>query len=46
MTELVEIFEFFRVVGLLSSFYIEMSHSVGEVKCRSRNAEHDFVGDD
>jgi len=31
-------------VGLSKSFYIEMSHSVGEIKCRSWNTEPDFVG--
>ena len=31
-------------VGLWRSFYIEMLHSVDEMKCRSWNAEHDFVG--
>ena len=32
------------LVGLSKSFYNEMSHSVGEMKCRSRNANHDFFG--
>jgi len=31
-----------RIVGLSRTFYIEISHSVGEMKCRS--AEHEFVG--
>ena len=35
------IWQHFRVVGLSRPFYIEMSHSVSEMKCR--NAEHDFV---
>ena len=38
------IWQYFRVVGLSRSFYTERSNSVGEIKCRSRNAEHDFVG--
>ena len=36
------IWQHFRVVAL--SFYIEMSHSVGEMKCRSRNEEREFAG--
>jgi len=32
----------FRVVGLSRSFYIELSHSFGEMKCGSRNTEEDF----
>ena len=32
----------FCIVGLSRLFYIEMSHSVGEMKCQK--AEHNFVG--
>ena len=38
---LVSLNQHFRVVGLSRSFYIEISYSVGKMKCR--NAEHDFA---
>ena len=36
--------QYFRVFALSRSFYIDMSHSVGEMKCQSKNAQCDFVG--
>jgi len=36
--------KYLAICSCSRSFYIEMSHSVDEMKCRSQNGEHDFVG--